>query len=336
MTLMGIDAQCVEVQNISDSTVELSDYALSDDENDLFRFILPEGTLAPNEVKVFTFGDEKQDAEFGFADDETVILSDLRGIVQCEAPVCTVENTTLVWDEDAFAESTAVSLGFPNDADGAAAYREAYPMDGVIISEILADNRAHVVSGGYYDYIELYNAGDTAVNLQEYSISDDKKEPDLAPLGDITLEAGAYIVLACNGDLALSDYDPATRILPIGISKDGESIGLYRNGHAVDYVTCPALGSNAAYGRTGEARSFAHLSSATPASANASAALQTCAAPVPTLEGGAYNDVDFITVDLQGEGEIHYTLDCTEPTASDPVWDGPMDISETTVIRARS
>ncbi len=336
MTLMGTNAQCVELQNISDAPIELSDYALSDDVNDLFRFVLPEGELLAGETIVYTFGDDAQDASFGFSDGEQVYLSDLQGVVQCQAPVCTQDNTSIVLAEDAYALSDAVSLGYPNTEDGIAEYQRAYAPDGVIITEVVADNSAHLVRGGYYDYIELYNAGEEAVNLCDYSLSDDNKEPDLVPLGDFTLAAGEYIVFACNGDLSFADYDPASGILPLGISKDGEGIGLYCSGAAEDYVTFPQLNSNAAYGRTDDMHTFAYLSAATPAAANAQRALTTPAAPIPDTAPGAYDDVESITVNLSGEGVIRYTLDCTEPGSSDPVWEGPMELSQTTVIRARS
>jgi len=335
MTLMGTDAQCVELQNISDAPIELSDYALSDDANDLFRFVLPQGELKAGEVIVYTFGDDTQDAPFGFSAGEQVYLSDLRGVIQCQAPICTEDNTSIVLVEDAYAQSDAVSLGYPNTQAGIEAYRLAYAPDGVVINEVVADNTAYLVRGGYYDYIELYNAGDETVNLSEYSLSDDNKEPDLVPLGDFTLEAGEYIVFACDGDLSFVNYDPQNGILPLGISKDGESVGLYHNGAAEDYVAFPQLNRNTAYGRTDDLQTFAYLSKTTPAAANAKAAPRVIEAPVPNVAPGAYDDVEAITVDLQGEGVIRYTLDCTEPNSSDPAWEGPMELSETTVIRAR-
>lgn len=73
---------------------------------------------------------------------------------------------------------------------------------------ILADN-----SGSYRDYIELYNSGDTDVNLAGYTLTDGSVHS--APLPDLYLPAGGYRVLFLGKD-----------VTGFGLSASGDCIQL--------------------------------------------------------------------------------------------------------------
>jgi len=79
----GAYPDAVELRNLSDAPVELSDYFLSDDMDDLLLWQLPAGTLAPGEIAVFpATGDALTGAPFKIsAQGEALYLSGADGSV---------------------------------------------------------------------------------------------------------------------------------------------------------------------------------------------------------------------------------------------------------------
>jgi hypothetical protein len=73
----------------------------------------------------------------------------------------------------------------------------------LVINEFLAMNAAVEppdAVGEYDDWIELWNAGDTAVSFDGLHISDDEAQPDRWPLpADVSLEPGGFYLLWADG-----------------------------------------------------------------------------------------------------------------------------------------
>ena len=71
----------------------------------------------------------------------------------------------------------------------------------VVINELMTDNGVFDQNGEAYDWIELFNDGNEAVDLSGYGLSDKKSEPLLwtFPAGT-TLKAGGYILVYCCGE----------------------------------------------------------------------------------------------------------------------------------------
>ncbi len=118
-------------------------------------------------------------------------------------------------------------------------------------------------TGGESDWIELYNAGNTAVKLDGCFLSDDKEELGKWMFPRVTLKAGEYVVVyADKGKTAEERYS-----LPFALSADGETVILSDpNGNLLDSVTVPASVPGVSYGRNGE--EFAWFASPTPAADN--------------------------------------------------------------------
>jgi VCBS repeat-containing protein len=95
----------------------------------------------------------------------------------------------------------------------------------VVINEVLASNStAFTVEGKHPDAIELYNRGDTPVNLSGWTLSDDPQEPTkyTLPEGTTIAEHGFLTILA-NED----DGSPGLHA-GFNLSATGESITLYK------------------------------------------------------------------------------------------------------------
>lgn len=58
------------------------------------------------------------------------------------------------------------------------------------------------------------------------------------------------------------------------------------------------------------------------------------AMPESLTKDGVYNGVESVQVELTASGQIHYTLDGSAPTAASPVYNGPISLNKTCLVRA--
>ncbi len=140
----------------------------------------------------------------------------------------------------------------------------------LVINEVMSSNTNTVESdvNDLTDWIELYNAGDEAISLGDYYLSDDNKINNKWKLPELTLAPKDYAMVWASGEELRSDWNANFKI-----SKSGESIGLYYNTQGiigqVDYVEVPALESNTSYGReTDGADEWIIFQRSTPDTAN--------------------------------------------------------------------
>ena len=130
------------------------------------------------------------------------------------------------------------------------------PID-IRINEVLT-------AGHDADWIELYNAGSEAVQLDGCFLSDDEETPGKWMFPQVTVEAGAYlIVYADKGE------STAERLsLPFALKASGETLVFSDpNGKVLDKVTIPESTPGVSYGRS-EGNAFAFYASPTPGRSN--------------------------------------------------------------------
>ena len=213
----------------------------------------------------------------------------------------------------------------------------------VIINEIMTNNGVFD-NGEHYDWIELYNTGNKDVNLASWGLSDKKKEPMQwqFPAGTV-IKAQGYLLVYCVGEDPLPNPNTFRNIYyaPFKLSDDkGENILLSdKDGNLQDHVKYPPQFGNITYGRSSLDGEWGFFDHATPRAKN-DQKIYTEQAPRPQIqtEAGFYTLAEgaAMEVTITGEGEIHYTLDGSEPTRSSAVYTGPITISKTTVVRART
>ena len=113
----------------------------------------------------------------------------------------------------------------PETADEPQATEAPAPTPSLKITEACADND-FVWTLKFEDYLEIHNAGEVAVDLQDYRLQIKKK---IVPLPRKTLAPGAYYVLKCDGKTYPS------------LSKSGFPAAiLTADGHEMDSVVVPA------------------------------------------------------------------------------------------------
>ena len=67
----------------------------------------------------------------------------------------------------------------------------------IAINEVMASNHSTIADedGDFEDWIELYNYGDTPVNLYGYGLSDDYDNLMKWVFPDVTIEPGEYLLV---------------------------------------------------------------------------------------------------------------------------------------------
>jgi len=191
-------------------------------------------------------------------------------------------------------------------------------------------------------WIELYNDSDQAVNIQNWTISDDA---DYQKGWKITRS----VIIAPKSHLLIY-ADKAAKDLHTNFRLDSGNKGVVylfnANGQLMDEITNIPMqpAPNISWGRiTDGDASWAYFVSATPGSTNTGKISNTLLPPpVFSQEGGIFKNGMSVRLSLPDGvpagvvlSNIHYTLDHTEPTASSPVYTEELNISQTTVVRAK-
>jgi gliding motility-associated-like protein len=210
----------------------------------------------------------------------------------------------------------------------------------VVVNEICAANFTDHLDNynEYEDWAELYNTGGTDFDLSGYWLSDDDLEPMKweIPAGTI-IPSNGYLLVYC------SDRDENTG----GVLHTSFKITQARqegfvlsdpSGAIIDsYMLDIANQNGHSRGRvTDGAADWGVFTDPTPGTSNVNA--QGEYAPIEVLtEAGAYSGS--VSVEIQSadpDADIYYTLDGTVPTTASTLYTGPINITETAVLKARA
>lgn len=188
-------------------------------------------------------------------------------------------------------------------------------------------------------WVELYNSGTEAINLQDYKLGTKDKVSKAWQLPNKTLNAKAYVVVYCD-----KEEKGLHTSFRLESGKDG-SVYLFQGDEIVDKVEkmskMPA--PNIAYGRKTDGEdNWGYMATPTPGQANCG---QTCTdilgEPVFSQKGCVMTSSKTINLTLsmpEGTPEgavIRYTTNGKEPTSASTVYQNPISISSNKVIRAK-
>jgi len=187
----------------------------------------------------------------------------------------------------------------------------------IYINEFMASNSSTIVDGiDYDDWVELYNAGSSSVDIGGMYLSDDLAEPTLwqIPTGSpavTTIPAGGYLLLW---------FDKETEQGPLHVDaklgSGGEDIVLTASDGTttIDAYTYGPQLSDVSEGRVGDGNpNFDYFGEPTPnASNDTDPGAPFTDAPVFSIDGGQFTSS--VTLTLSGSGDIYYTTDGSEPT----------------------
>ena len=222
--------------------------------------------------------------------------------------------------------------------NGSIAEETLHPV--IIISEVMASNDsvATYPKAGYTDWVEIFNSGDTAVDLGGWGLSDNPEKPRkwLFPDGT-TIRPGEYRVILCDKDT--EKIGDAELHASFSISKKkGEVITLTDAAGAVhDRITLPEMKTDTSFGRNPEDGGLYCYDPPTPFAANRDGFRGYASVPSFSEEPGFYDSPQHLQIIVPENTQVFYTLDGSEPTQKSTNYSGEtLEIAATTVIRAKA
>ncbi len=216
----------------------------------------------------------------------------------------------------------------------------------LVINELMASNSSTIQDpqGEYDDWIEIYNAGQNAINIGSMYLSDDLSEPTKWQIPSnspsaTTIPARGYVLIWADNESADAGFHAGFKL-----DADGGEVVLFdRDGVTlVDSVTYDKQHANISFGRYPNAsNTLQFMASPTPGSINGSGYLGLVSELTFSYNRGFYNAPFSVTITTETEGAvIYYTLDGSEPynfEMGQPTgifYSSPILISTTTCLRA--
>lgn len=178
------------------------------------------------------------------------------------------------------------------------------------------------------DWIEIYNASNISINLEEYYISDDKENLNKCKLPKIELMPGCYYVIHSENDEMISGEER----LNFKINAQGETLYLSGTEGVIDIVNVPAMNTNTSWSRLADAGKEWGNTELTYGFSNnqAEQVLAGIEAPTFSVESGFYNHEFELELKAPIGSMIYYTLDGSNPSAESILYEKPILIRDVT------
>jgi hypothetical protein len=216
----------------------------------------------------------------------------------------------------------------------------------VVINEYSASNFSSFPNslGIYSDWIELYNTGNNEVNLNGYYLSEDENNPKKFKINDdLIIMPKSYVRIYANGrNITLKDSIGNLEVhtnFNITQSKQNQDILILLNrmGKVADYTKVRKTQLGQSVGRFPDgSKTWKIFENGTPGSGNSGKNFSKFAeTPTFSLNSGFFDKNLRVTIgSKQKNVKLYYTLDGSEPTLKSKIYDTPIDIDKTTVLKA--
>lgn len=210
----------------------------------------------------------------------------------------------------------------------------------VVLNEVSTANGSTIPDGlGHYeDWIELYNAGTSPVNLQDYAITNDANTPRKWVFPSVNIQAHGYLVLYASGRDVTVNGKIHTNFK---LKADSRIMLRDANNNIIDdYTLTTPLQPDHSTGRTTDnASAWSFFNTPTPGLSNNNAIPYPGYEPDPvfSIGGGFYSSGQMVAISTSSSsGVIRFMTNGNEPVASSPVYGAPLVIGSTGVITART
>ena len=209
----------------------------------------------------------------------------------------------------------------------------------VIINEVMASN-GYYENGHAWDWVELYNNGDSTENLSGWGFTDSKKDLYKFTFPDGTkLKAGGYLTVWCTGEKNAKAGKGDTFYADFKISSAGEKLRLTdKAGNGIQKLELPIQYGCVSYGLPSGGGEYGFLENPTRGKKNdAQAFARRTAEPVIVTAAGFYEGS--VTIEVRGEegAELRYTTDGETPTQKSRLFpEEGLTVSKTTPLRVKA
>ncbi len=335
----------IEITNVSERTIDVGGYFLSNKDVAPFRFRLPSRQLKPKEALVVYTSSQNltnKTIHANFTLDSqngTVMLANNKGKVIDQLSYEYVPNGfALIRVGDEVSQTPNVSPGYLNNTEGIDAFNreQLKNHETLLINEMMNRNYVYLPHNGdqYYDWVELLNNSKKPINLSEYTLSTSLKNIDQYRLPDVELQPQETFLLMASGDpnLSTSQYVHANFKI-----SDVDSLYLFKDQTPVDAMFIAEVPVNYSYGRTLDG-GFGYFQTPTPRASNSTPSYRSVAS-TPDVTGdveGVYNDIESVSVFATSTSPVYYTTDGSVPTTNSARLYGPLTFNETTTVRFRA
>ena len=206
----------------------------------------------------------------------------------------------------------------------------------VVINEFMASNVGSILDPDYSvssDWIEIFNAGETTINLNGYAITDNISAPQKWMITtDVQLPSKAFILIWAD-DMASGLH------ANFKLSADGEELALSDpSGKIIDSLSYGLQDPNISMGRVSDGSpQWGFSTRPTPGLPNEAGSFEGIVKNLADFSplGGIFTHPVMVTLNNTFGGTIRFTTDGSEPSEASPIYQSPLSIDKHTVVRAR-
>ena len=208
----------------------------------------------------------------------------------------------------------------------------------IVINEYSCSNLNGIqdVDSDRNDWIELYNSGGVAVNLNGYYLSDKVANPTKWTFPAVNIPAGGHLLIFASSKDRYQAGELHTNF-KLTQAKSEQIVLSDPGGVVLDQLVIEKAQKNHSRGRVtdGDA-AWGVFTNPTPDATNSTNSYERYAVlPVLDLAPGFYNGTQTVNITTtESTSEIRYTLDGSEPTTGSTLYTGAINVNNTTVIRA--
>ena len=307
----------IELYNPTGAAINLEGYWLSNDPDHPLKWQFPELTIEPGEyLVVFASGKDRRvpDSRYlhtNFTISRTgdaVVLGHIDGqvideILFEEKIPSNISYGRISPGNDSWAYFLDATPGAPNDTESydqvldMPELEEEFP---VYINEFLVRNRTSIEDedGDLFEWIELYNSGDQAVNLENFWLSDKESNPYKWRFPEVIIGPDDYLVVFASGK---NRRDPEGSYLHTGYGlndRDDELIFKTPGGRIIDHLAIRDQFTDVSFGRDPEDHgTWLYFPQPTPGEENYTRGYESLSG-LPPVEEGALSINEVMAVNL--------------------------------------
>ena len=219
----------------------------------------------------------------------------------------------------------------------------AETFDSIYISEALVENRRGIPAKGGKDdgWIELHNGGSGAVNLAGWFLSDTPTNLTKWRFPRVVLLPDSFLLVIASGTGSTNDLADLHANFSLD-TKGGQVMLAGRSTNLVSQFVYPKSMTDVSYGSVrGEPGLRGSLVQPTPGKANQSKGTGFAPPVVFSRPSGCFTspivlNLSSVATNTSSNPVIRYTIDGSLPNSGSPVYGEPLQITNTTPVRARA